>query len=265
MRKKYNTNHTFAVCAYKESSFLEECVESLVEQSTPTNIIVCTSTPCAYIENIAKKYDLPYYVRDGKSDIQDDWNFACEMADTDWITVAHQDDKYHKHYVEEMLKKIEEDKDALMYMSGYAPIKHGQVSTDINCKIRRLLRTPMKWKCCSSSIFWKKRTLCLGNSICCPAVTYNAKQIGKPIFTSPYKFNLDWDTYLKLAEMKGRFLYTDKSLTYYRVHEEATTMEFIKDNGRYREDSIMFNKFWPKWVTKCIMKFYTYAYQTYSE
>ncbi len=265
MRKKYDTNHTFAVCAYKESQFLEECVKSLVGQSTPTNIIVCTSTPCAYIENIAKKYDLHYYVRDGKSDIQDDWNFACEMADTDWITVAHQDDKYNMHYVEEMLEKIKEDKDALMYMSGYAPIKNGQVSIDINCKIRRLLRTPMKWKCCSASIFWKKRILCLGNSICCPAVTYNIKQMGKPIFTSPYKFNLDWDTYLKLAQMKGRFLYTDKPLTYYRVHGEATTAEFIKDNGRYREDSIMFHKFWPKWVTKCIMKFYTYAYQTYSE
>ena len=265
MRKKYNTNHTFAVCAYKKSKYLEQCVKSLVEQTVPTNVIICTSTPSDFIKDIATKYDIPYYVRDGKSDIQDDWIFACEKAETDWITVAHQDDKYNRRYVENMLAKIKTDEDALMYMSGYAPIKNGQVSTDINCKIRRFLRTPMKWNCCSASIFWKKRILCLGNSICCPSVTYNAKRIGLPIFTSEYKFNLDWDTYLKLAKMKGRFLYTDKPLTYYRVHEEATTAEFIQDNGRYREDTIMFNKFWPQFISKIIMIFYTYAYKTYSE
>ena len=57
-----NTDHTFAVCAYKESPYLESCIKSLVNQKVKSNIIVCTSTPCEFIENMAKKYDLPYYV-----------------------------------------------------------------------------------------------------------------------------------------------------------------------------------------------------------
>ena len=47
--------HTFAVCAYKESPYLEECIESLKGQSVRSNILIATSTPNEYIKNIAEK------------------------------------------------------------------------------------------------------------------------------------------------------------------------------------------------------------------
>lgn len=90
--------HTFAVCAYKDSPYLEECIKSLKRQSVPSEIIVCTSTPSEYIREMAERYDLPLYVREGKSDIQDDWNFACEKASGRLVTIAHQDDCYHRDY-----------------------------------------------------------------------------------------------------------------------------------------------------------------------
>ena len=37
--------HTFAVCAYKESPYLEACIQSLLDQTVRTDIIVATSTP----------------------------------------------------------------------------------------------------------------------------------------------------------------------------------------------------------------------------
>ena len=49
-----NTDHTFAVCAYKESPYLESCIKSLISQTVKSNIIVCTSTPCEFIENMAR-------------------------------------------------------------------------------------------------------------------------------------------------------------------------------------------------------------------
>ena len=99
------TNHTFAICAYKESEYLEDCIKSLKGQTVKTNIIMATSTPNDYVKNLADKYNIPLFVRDGKSDIRDDWNFAYNSAKTDWVTIAHQDDEYNKKYVEEMLKR----------------------------------------------------------------------------------------------------------------------------------------------------------------
>ena len=54
MKKDYSDKHTFVICAYKESAFLEECIESLEEQTVTSNIIMVTSTPCDYIINIAQ-------------------------------------------------------------------------------------------------------------------------------------------------------------------------------------------------------------------
>ena len=37
--------HTFAVCAYGDSPYLESCIRSLVRQPGNPEIICCTSTP----------------------------------------------------------------------------------------------------------------------------------------------------------------------------------------------------------------------------
>lgn len=257
--------HVFAVCAYKESPYLEACICSLEKQTVKSPIIVCTSTPCDYIKDIAERHGLPYFIRDGKSDIQNDWNFACSKADARWVTVAHQDDLYNEKYVESMLKKIDKRPDAIMAFSDYRPILHGNISMDRNCRIRRILRFPMALPLLSRIRFFKKRMLSLGNCICCPSVIYNKTRISGDIFTSELKYSLDWDTFLKFARQKGGFVYVRKPLTYYRIHPEATSMTFINNQKRVDEDITMFRKFWPMWIVRVIMHFYVKAYQTYSD
>ena len=63
--------------------------------------------------------------------------------------------------------------------------------------------------------------------------------------------------------MKGAFLYVDKPLTYYRVHDGATSKEWIVDHKREKDDIYMFCKFWPRWMVGIIMHFYKKAYDTY--
>ena len=53
-------NHTFVLCAYKESQFLEECVQSLLAQTVKSKILISTSTPNDHIKGIAEKYNLPF-------------------------------------------------------------------------------------------------------------------------------------------------------------------------------------------------------------
>ena len=102
--------HTFAVCAYGDSPYLESCIRSLVRQPGNPEIICCTSTPSQYIEETAWKYGVPLHVRDGESNIQDDWNFAYETAKGDLVTLAHQDDMYHKDYDPALQKRPGESK-----------------------------------------------------------------------------------------------------------------------------------------------------------
>ncbi len=259
-------SHMFVVCAYKESRYLEACIQSLLAQTIQTKTAITTSTPNGHIKSLAYKYHLPFYGREGESDICADWNFAYDAADTDWVTIAHQDDVYHKCYAEEMHKILGKTDDAVAFTTDYIPIKNGQVGPrDINSKLRRLLRSPLKSPFLAKTKFWKKGILCFGNSICCPSVSYNKAVLGNSFFTTDLKYNIDWDTFLKIAEMDGAFAYVDKPLTYYRVHGEAASMEWIKKHTREKEDLYMFQKFWPNWVAGLIMHFYKRAYDTYGE
>ena len=256
--------HCFAICAYKDSPYLEKCILSLINQTVKADIIMVTSTPSEFIDGMAKKYDIPLYIRNGKSDIRDDWNFAYDMAEAEYVTIAHQDDEYNSNYEYEFQNAVKKFTDTSLFITDYLPIKNNCIGKrDVNSKIRRLLRTPLKISYLANKEFGKKMVLCLGNSICCPAVTYNKKNLGSNIFTSEYKFNIDWDTFYKYACMPGRFTYVDKPLTYYRIHDGATSKEFIVDHRRIKDDYSMFCKFWPKWVVKTIMVFYKAAYKTY--
>lgn len=255
--------HCFAICAYKDSPYLENCIRSIVNQSVPSKAILATSTPSPYIENLAKKYGILYFVREGASDIQDDWNFAYNHADADYVTVAHQDDEYEREYVAELMRAAKRYSDISLFITDYLPIKDGKVGSDINSRIKRILRMPLKVARWADKRMVKKRILCLGNCICCPSVTYNKKMLGETIFTSEYKYNLDWDTFYKYACRDGRFYYVDKPLTHFRVHDGATSKQFIEDHRRIKDDISMFEKFWPGFVVRVIMLFYKLSYRTY--
>ena len=254
-------DHTFTVCAYKESKYLEECIKSLKNQTVKSNIIICTSTPNKYIEKLAKKYKLKYFIKDGNSDIQDDWNFAISKCNTSLVTVAHQDDIYHEKYLENILSKYT-GKELMLFTEQFY-YKNEKVVKGKNTTIKKFLKLPLRIKFLANIRWIRKLTLSFGNTINCPSVTYNVKLLGEPIFTSDLKYSLDWDTFLKIYSKKGRIAYISKPSIYYRIHDEATSKAWIDNNKRYDEDVIMFRKRWPNFIVKIIMKFYVKCYDVY--
>lgn len=256
--------HTFAICAYKDSPYLEPCIRSLKGQSVKSEIILCTSTPSPYIGRLADKYGIPLFVRQGESGIQEDWNFAYDKADARFVTIAHQDDMYQKDYVKKLLKSYEKYQDMTLFTGGYTVIRGDKPAVFEKVEfIKRILRLPLRFRRFSHLPWVKKSVLMLGNSICCPTCAYNKERLGEGIFTSPFKFALDWDTLYRLAKVPGRFICEEKPVLFYRVHGEATTKACIADNSRAREEGLMFAKMWPEPVVKVLMAFYRKAYKEY--
>lgn len=251
-------NHTFVICAYKESPFLEECIKSVLNQNVKSNVIISTSTLNDYIKNLAQKYSIPVFANNGKSGIGEDWNFGISKTKTDYITITHQDDIYNPNYLEEIVKYLEKNKDFVISFSDYREIKNGkQIELTTNLKIKKILLSPIK--IFKNSKFIKRRTLSLGSSICCPSVTINTKITGKNPYKTDLKCDLDWDTWYEMTKFKGNFLYINKELMQHRIHEDSETSNLIQNNIRLQEDLIMLNKFWPKPIAKFIMNFYKKA------
>lgn len=255
------SNHTFVICAYKESQFLEECIKSILNQNIRSNVIMATSTPNEHIKSLSEKYNIKLFINNGESGIGQDWNFGVSKTNTDYVTVAHQDDIYNEDYLDKIVTEINKENDFVIAFSDYNEIKNGIViPLTINLKIKKILLKPLKIR--GKSKFCKKISLCFGSSICCPSVTLNTKILGKHPYKTELKSNLDWDTWYECSKYKGKFLYINKPLMKHRIHDESETSNLIGNNVRLEEDYQMFCKFWPKWFAKVLMKFYKKAIKT---
>lgn len=252
------TDHAFVVCAYGESPYLEACVRSLVVQDGEPKILLATSTSNDAIRSIAAKYDLPLLVRDGKSGIADDWNFAISCAETDLVTVAHQDDVYERDYSRRLLAAYENSPDLLIYFTNYGELRDdGPVDSNELLRIKRAMLFPLKDGRLMRSKLVRRRILSCGSAICCPSVSFNLKRLAQPIFETSMKCDLDWQAWECISKQKGSFYYDSKILMYHRIHEQSETTHLIGDNTRSREDLEMLNKFWPSGIARLINRAYS--------
>lgn len=250
--------HTFVICAYKESKYLEQCVLSLKRQSVSSMIFIVTSTPNSMIERVAHKYHLPLFINEGESGITQDWNFGLRHVKTRYATIAHQDDIYEPPYTENVLRMMERSRHPLIAFTDYRELRNGmKVHNTLNLIIKRMMLFPLRFKCFYGSRFVRRRVLAFGDPICCPAVTFCIDNLDQPIFKDGFRSCEDWEAWEKLSRMKGDFIYVSKALMCHRIHSDSATTAILNDNARREENYIMYCKFWPKWIAKMINIFYT--------
>lgn len=250
--------HTFVICAYKESPFLEECIISLKRQTVSSAIIMITSTPNEYITKLAEKYQIDLFVNGGEKGIVQDWNFGYSKCETSYITIAHQDDIYFPEYAEHAVKALENSKHPLIYFSDYCEIRNGEQVVENNLlKIKRLLLFPLRFKVLHGNRFVRRRSLSLGNGICCPAVTFAKCNLPNPVFSVHFRSDEDWEAWEKISKLKGEFIYDASIQVGHRIHKESETSIIIGESIRKKEDFEMFCKFWPKWFARILLMFYS--------
>lgn len=260
MKSKKRPLHTFVVLAYKESKYLEDCINSVLNQNIKTNVVIGTSTPNDYIDKLAKKYKLKVIVNENHRCIGGDYDFALHCVDSELVTIAHQDDLYDSNYSELVIKAYNKNKKASIIIPDYYEIKDDKnVYTNLNFKIKRILLFPLRFNAINGSKFIKRLSIRFGDPICCPAVTYVQDKCPKKMFECELTCSVDWYAYEILSRMPGNFVYFSKSVMGHRIHEESTTTKTIGENRRTQEDIFMFRKFWPEWFAKFINKIYKNA------
>lgn len=258
---KYTTNdHTFSICAYGESEYLRECIESVINQSARTNVIICTSTPSKYLRNLADEYGIRLFVNEDRingSNISADWNFAISCANTPLVTIAHQDDLYKREFAEAVIAGMNRAKKPLIAFSDYSELRNNEeVSGNLNLNIKRFMLFPLRSKGLWGSGFVRRRILSLGSPICCPSVTYAVNNLPDPPFLEGYRVSLDWQAWERYSRLQGDFVFINRILMTHRIHEDSETTRNIEVNNRTKEDYEMLCKFWPKMVAGFIEHWY---------
>lgn len=256
--------HSFAIMAYKDSPYLSDCIRSLKEQKIESTIYISTSTPSTYIDNIAKQFGIDVFKTEQGRGIAHDWNFSFSKAQTKYVTLAHQDDVYDPHYTGHCLKAAEKFSDTLICFTQYEELLNNVPrKKNLTVMVKNvLLRSLMPFKNNLSRMAVKKLALSFGNSISCPGVMYNKERLSEFKFSDQYSINLDWDAWLRMAAMDGRFVYVPQKLFRHRIHPLSATTEGLQNNVRQREDFDIFLRLWPKLIAKVLLKLYAASYHS---
>ena len=254
--------HIFAICAYKDSPYLSECLKSLQEQTSPSQIILCTATPSPALEAVARDNGLEYFVNSNPPDIAGDWNFAQAQAKAlgaDCMTLCHQDDLYLPEYGEHFKKAMEAHPDLLIWFADYSELRGGTREHDSrNLRIKRTLLWRLRLFPGLGHTRWaKRRSIAYGDAICCPSVSFNLNRIRLPLFKSGMSSDLDWQAWERLSRQEGRFVYDPDVLMLHRIHEGSATTGILGDGERRWQDLSMFRLFWPKPIAALLARLYS--------
>lgn len=250
---------TVIICAYKECSYLEECIKSILAQSEKVIVKISTSTPNKYINDLAKKYNLEVLINPHGGHTQD-YNFALNNIKTKLGVLAHQDDLLQTDYIRYCLKKLNKSRKPIIVFTDYLEIHNDKVDLKPSkmIQIKKILMWPVRIKWLRGKKIGKRMLQCIGNPITHPSVMYVMKEMPQICFRENYKASMDWDLWERLSKQKGEFLYVNQALLFHRMNEENTTAILFKTtNYRYQEDLEILERFWPKYIAKIIMKFYS--------
>lgn len=249
-------SHCFALCAYKESPYLEECLASLKDQALPSKVLIATSTPNKSIERTAQKYGVPLFLNPSSGGgIAADWNFAYGCADAAYVTIAHQDDVYFSDYTLALSRAARED--ALIVYTDYAELC-GDTAIEKSrlLSVKRRLNNPLRLSALQKSRFVRNRILSLGCPVCCPSVAFNKSRLSAFSFDPAFKCDLDWDAWSRIARQKGSFVYIPERLMGHRIHEASETTRLLGSGERFSEDLAMLRRYWPAPLARLVMRLY---------
>jgi glycosyltransferase involved in cell wall biosynthesis len=257
-------NHSFVIPVYGAAPHLTALIESLQAQTgLRSEILISSSTPSVELTAIAKRFGLPLHINPQRIDIAADWNFALGKAETQFVTLAHQDDIFAPGYAEQMGSALRRNSDAFLAFCDYSehtPL--GARPVNINLKIKRALRLrAFGVRECITEARDKMRLLSLGNPICCPSVMLNRGSIDGFRFPGGFKTNLDWMAWLELARRPGGFVYVRECLVSKGVHANSETTATIANRAREREDRAIFDTLWPMPIAAALAMLYKLGYR----
>ncbi len=252
--------HSFVIVAYGTSPHIEDCILSLKQQSMSSKIILTTATPSVFLESIANKYSIPYLINSNSGgSIGADWNFAFSKAQTTLVTLAHQDDVYHRNFSKEIIQVYQtfKHKTVGLIFTGYEDLVNGQIrKSSRNAFVKKLLLFPFSFTGKIESSFLRKLILSFGDPICCPTVTLNKQQHINFRFDESLTCALDWEGWYRLAKTTGCFIFIDKKMVQHRIHEASETTTQLSNGRRALEEAAMLEKIWGRLFGRWLSRIY---------
>ena len=225
--------YSISITVYKRAQFLEQCLESALQQETtlPYQIIVIDDDPTRgnEVETLMHKYhDNPlvtYYKKHSNEGLMNNMNRAIQLAKTDWVLMIHDDDWLCPNYISEIDKYRVKYKDYSIFVPS-----HTTYYFDKFVETKSSLR---EWFCRLKGC-WRIKPIDFINGTCAtPTGTLYRKEsfLKSGGYIEDYGYAADYVFFARYSSY-GKIMRVNTKLFNYRFAENESLKQDTIDNFR---------------------------------
>ncbi len=252
---------TICIPTYQTNNgYLKTAIDSVLAQTNEGwTLILVDGSSSENIELFKLVQELNHpaisFVRNSKNHtMAGNWNYAIELANTELVTLLHDDDLLAPDYVEKMLQFAQQFPTSSAYYCDVKLIDENGVGTwTVADKVKSFIR-PNKH---INHIAGDEglASLLKGCYVFCPTVCYRKSKLPQPLFKSHWKMVTDFQCYFDLLVKGETMSGLSEKLYLYRRHQNNQTAKLTANMERFEEEVALYEfiktqlkNHWPKSV-----------------
>jgi glycosyltransferase involved in cell wall biosynthesis len=236
---------TFAIPFYSGMRYLPRALDSVRAQTDPNwRALVCDDGDTDGVEALVRGYGderIRYFKNARNLGMAGNWNRCLELADSDLVTLLHDDDQLLPTYCALMRAAAASAPAAAAFFCRARVIDSTSAPKfSFPDAYKRLINPALR----RASLTGEPglRALLRGNFITCPTLCYRRSSLGEIRFDARWKFVLDLDLTVRLI-VDGKELIGLPEVAYlYRRHDANATVGYTRTLFRFREESEMYDQ-----------------------
>ncbi|GIW63101.1 MAG: hypothetical protein KatS3mg090_0927 [Patescibacteria group bacterium] len=205
--------------SFNQGSFIEETIESIANQTYQNyeHLVIDGGSTDSTLE-ILKKYKAKYpdkffYVSEKDKGQSDAINKGMKMAKGDVLCYLNSDDVFYPYTLEEVTNFFDKNPNACWVTGNYTIIDENGTEIQNFIKFYKSIfaQSPFREKILEvinfvnqPSTFWKREVY---------------QKVGD--FSLEYKYNMDYDYWLRIIRSGYKLYYLDKPLSKFRIHKKS--------------------------------------------
>jgi glycosyltransferase involved in cell wall biosynthesis len=235
-----NVPITYAIPYYKGISFLENAIQSVINQDNPNwKMIVMDDRGGEDAESLVKSFSddrLTYVRNESTLGMSANWNKALSLVTTELVTILHADDELLPNYTDVVTALMVEHPEASAVHCRTVIInEHGDRTLSLPDLVKKIIRPRGKKNVVTSGEqgLW---SLAKGQWIFCPTMCYRQSLIPAGKFSNDWMMVLDLELMSRILLEGGNIIGSPVVAYRYRRHSNNQTVKLTNSNKRFEEE-----------------------------
>lgn len=235
-----NARITFAIPFHRGLAYLREAIESVRAQRIGDwrcFVLDDRGEPGGVAELVASFDDvrIGYHANDATLGITANWNRCLDLAETEFVTLLHADDRLRPEYGALMLALADAHPDAVAVSCDAEIVDaSGRARFSLADAVkRRLVPAGEPWKIAGASGL---RAIARADFVMCPTLLYRRARLGDRRFDPRWKQVQDLELLSRLLLDGDAITGTRRRAYLYRRHAESATAVQTQDLSRFEEE-----------------------------